>query len=167
MVSDMKSLSRDRPAPGRLVWQFLTAMHRYDAGRTLPILHRAKLTAPQLAVLEFVHVPRIMSAVAAHIGLSRPATSQMIDKLVHRRLVRRSAGTEDRREKTVLLSAKGDSLIKNIARARAARFDASLAALPSVIAATLAATLSEVVDELEKAQPRPSQSFDLMEGNDR
>jgi hypothetical protein len=27
--------------------------------------------------------------------------------------------------------------------------------------------LSEVVDELEKAQPRPSQSFDLMEGNDR
>jgi DNA-binding MarR family transcriptional regulator len=149
----MKSLSRDRLAPGRLVWHFLTAMHRYDAGRTLPILHAAKLTTPQLAVLEFVHVPRTMSAVALCIGLSRPATSQMIDKLVARRLVRRFEGTEDRREKAVLLSAKGGALLKRIARARVARFDASLAALPSAVAAKLATTLAEVIEELDKAHP--------------
>jgi DNA-binding MarR family transcriptional regulator len=150
----MKPSLCNKAAPGRLVWQFLTAMHRYDAGRTLPILHAANLTTPQLAVLEFVHLPRTMSAVALHIGLSRPATSQMIDKLVRRRLVRRSEGTKDRREKAVLLSAKGDSLLKNITRARAARFDASLAVLSPAVVAKLAVALADVVQELDKAQPQ-------------
>jgi DNA-binding MarR family transcriptional regulator len=136
-----------------MVWRFLSAMHRYDAGRTLPIMHAAQLTTPQLAVLEFVHAPRTVSAVALHVGLSRPATSQMIDKLVRRRLVRRSEGTEDRREKAVVSSAKGEALLKTIARARSARFDASLLVLSSPVAAKLAATLSEVVEELDQAQP--------------
>jgi DNA-binding MarR family transcriptional regulator len=150
----MKSLSQSHPSsPGDLVWRFLGAMHRYDAGRTVPLLHAAQLTTPQLAVLEFVRVPRTVSAVAVHLALSRPATSQMIGKLVHRHLVRRSEGPKDRREKAVLLSAKGAALLERIARARAARFDASLAVLSSPVAAKLAVTLGEVVEELDKAQP--------------
>jgi DNA-binding MarR family transcriptional regulator len=82
-------------------------MHRYDAGRTLPILHAAKLTTPQVAVLEFVREPQTVSAVANYLGLSRPATSQLIDKLVRGRLISRKEGTIDRRERSVILNAKG------------------------------------------------------------
>jgi DNA-binding MarR family transcriptional regulator len=143
-------LAGERLVLGRLVGRFLGAMHRYDAGRTLPLMHAAKLTTPQLGVLEFVCVPRTVSAVALHVGLSRPATSQMIDKLVRRRLIRRSEGIADRREREIVLSARGKALLERIAAARAARFDASLSVLPGQVAARLEAALAEVVDALDR-----------------
>jgi DNA-binding MarR family transcriptional regulator len=77
----------------------------------------------------------------------------MINKLVRHRLVRRSEGAVDRREKSVVLSASGTELLDRIAAARAARFDASLAVLPSTVAARFAAVLVEVVDALGKRRP--------------
>jgi DNA-binding MarR family transcriptional regulator len=137
-----------------LVGRFLGEMHRYDAGRTLPLLHAARLTTPQLAVLEFVRAGRTVSAVAEHVGLSRPATSQMINKLVERGLVRRSENAEDRRERAVVLSAKGKILLERIARARAWRFEASLAVLPPRVANRLRGALEEVVEVLDRRYPR-------------
>jgi DNA-binding MarR family transcriptional regulator len=133
---------------GSLVGRFMAAMHRYDGGRTLPILHAARLTTPQLAALEFVRTPHTVSAVALHLGLSRPATSQMIDKLVRRRLVRRSEGAVDRREKMIVLSVTGKALVERIEHARAARFQASLAVLPAPIALRLQAVLQQVIETL-------------------
>jgi DNA-binding MarR family transcriptional regulator len=136
---------------GHLVARFMGEMHRFDVGRTLGIMHSAKLTTPQMGVLEFVRSPRTVSAVALHVGLSLPATSQMIEKLVRRRLVRRSESAVDRRERAVVLSASGKALLERIARARSARFEASLAVLPPRAAARLEAVLIEVVGALEKA----------------
>jgi DNA-binding MarR family transcriptional regulator len=133
-----------------LVGRFLSEMHRHDAGRTLPLMHAAKLTAPQLAVLEFVRVSRTVSAVAVHVGLSRPATSQMINKLVGRNLIRRSEGAVDRREKALILSAKGVALLERISAARKARFEASLAILSPQVATRLMHALEEAVGELHK-----------------
>jgi len=149
----------DRSRLGHVVGRFMSQMHRYDGGRTLPLLYAAKLSTPQLAVLEFVRAPRTVSAAAAHVGLSRPATSQLINKLVRHRLVSRSEGALDRREKDVALSAKGRALLDRIAAARAARFDASLAALPPRLAARLAGVLIDVVDALDKRRPA-SQTVD-------
>src|SRR5437762_6442956 len=95
---------------GVLVERFMRAMHRFDSGRTLPLLHSASLTTPQLAVLEFTRTPRPVSDVAAFLGLSRPATSQLVDKLARGGLLRRSLGTIDRRQRYVALSAKGVGL---------------------------------------------------------
>ena len=148
----MKILNSSKSTLAPLVGRFLSEMHRHDAGRTLPLMHAAKLTTPQLAVLEFVCVSRTVSAVAIHVGLSRPATSQMINKLVHRQLVRRSEGVPDRREKALLLSAKGVALLGRISAARAARFEASLAVLSPRAAARLRRALEETVAELDKAQ---------------
>ncbi len=134
-----------------LVDAFMRGMHRYDAGRTLPVLHAANLTTPQIAALEFTREPRTISAVAAHLGLSRPATSQLIDKLVRGRWVRRVEGTSDRRERNVLLSAKGRSLVDRIASARAARFEASLVVLPPPVAARFRSILEEVIGILAEA----------------
>jgi hypothetical protein len=43
---------------GILLERFLRTMHRPDAGRTLPILHAAKLTTPQVAAVEFIPEPK-------------------------------------------------------------------------------------------------------------
>jgi DNA-binding MarR family transcriptional regulator len=136
---------------GVLVDGFMRAMHPYDAGRTLPILHAAKLTTPQIAVLEFTREPQTVSAVATYLGLSRPATSQLTDKLVREHLVRRMEGTMDRRERIVVLSAKGKSLIDRIAAARAARFESALAVLPTPVAARFHSILNEVIGALAEA----------------
>ncbi|MGH9737038.1 MAG: MarR family winged helix-turn-helix transcriptional regulator [Candidatus Acidiferrales bacterium] len=143
-------LKQERSA-AELVSRFLSEMHRYDAGRTLPLMYGAKLSTPQLAVLEFVRAARTVSTVALHVGLSRPATSQMINKLVDRGLVGRSEGSVDRREKVVTLTSEGRELLDRISAARAARFEASLAGLSPRIVARLKHTLEDVLAELHKA----------------
>jgi DNA-binding MarR family transcriptional regulator len=137
-----------RGSLGTLVDRFLRAMHRHDAGRTLPILHAAKLTTPQVAALEFIRETKTISAVAIHLGLSRPATSQLVDKLVRGGLVRRKEGATDRRQRHVILSAEGAALVDRLATARSARFAASLAALPTPVAARFHSVLEEVVGAL-------------------
>jgi DNA-binding MarR family transcriptional regulator len=141
--------------------RFLRAMHRHDAGRTLPILHATKLTTPQVALLEFVREPKTVSAVATHLGLSRPATSQLIDKVVRGGFVRRKEGETDRRERYVVLSARGGALVDRLAAARAARFAASLAALPPPVAARFHAVLKEVVGALSDTTGPASPSRSL------
>ena len=126
-------------------------MHRHDAGRTLPLLHAARLNTPQLAVLEFVRTPRTVSAIADHIGLSRPATSQLVNKLVRRHLVRRSENTEDRRQKTILLNRPGAAWLEKVEDARVARFETSLALLPATTATRLAQALADAVAAMEQS----------------
>lgn len=137
-----------------MVGQFLHEMHRYDGGRMLPLVHAAKITLPQLAVLEYVRDPRTVSEVANHAGLSRPATSFMIDKLVRRGFVKRSEGIVDRRERRVVLGAKGSGLLNRVHAARVARFEATLGALPASTARRLAGTLEEVLAELERVREK-------------
>ena len=145
----------------KTVTGFLGEMHRCDAGRTLPLLHAAKLTTPQLAALEFVFDPHTISSVASYLGLSRPATSQMIHKLVRRGLVRRSEGATDRRQRTVVLTAKGKALLTRISSARAARFASSISILPVRSATRLRSALREAVRQMDKirsARQRPTET---------
>lgn len=146
----MEVNGKDRVEVAGLVGAFMHAMHRYDGGRTLPLLHAVKLTMPQLAVLEYVATARTVSAVAEYAGLSRPATSFMIDKLVRRGFARRSEGVVDRRERAVVLTAKGRALLARVHAARVARFEASLAVLPQRTADRLAGALAEVMAEMER-----------------
>lgn len=148
MKSSSKSVSLSR-----LVTRFLGEMHRFDAGRTLPLLHAARLTTPQLAALEFVIEPRTISTVASYLGLSQQATSQMIHKLVRRGLIRRSEGVVDRREKAVVLTPKGKAHLVRIASARSARFERSLSALPKRAASRLKGALREALLHMEAKVP--------------
>ena len=90
-----------------------------------------------------------------YLGLSRPATSQLIDKLVRGGYVRRIESATDRRERNVVLSAKGRVLVERIAVARACRFDASLGVLTPAVASRFQSVLTEVVDILNSA-PAPT-----------
>lgn len=157
LVLKTKSNGRSQQTPlGRLVARFMTEMHRYDGGRTLPVLHASRLTTPQLAVLELVRTGSIVSGVAKHLGLSRPATSQMVQKLVERGLVLRAEGAEDRRERALVLSPQGQALLDDIAAARAERFESALAVLPPRAASCLKSGLVAAIDALHRAPiPQP------------
>jgi DNA-binding MarR family transcriptional regulator len=130
---------------GELVVGFMRAMHRHDGGRTLPLLHRSGLTTPQLAMLELLRAPLTVSALAQRLGLSKPATSQMVDKLVRKRLVHRSEGSVDRRQRSLVASGKGRALLGRVTAARTARFEASLAPLPRELQGRLRRVLADVV----------------------
>ena len=145
----MKLTLEERTALAKLVGRFMRAMHRHDAGRMLPLVHRADLTLAQLAVLDFVQVPRTVSAVAENAGLSRPATSQMIDKLVRRGWVGRTEGVADRRQRALMLSGRGRVLMEKVHAARAERFEASLRVLSVSAARRLSAALQEATAELD------------------
>ena len=105
-------------------------------------------------MLEFVREPQTVSTVAIYLGLSRPATSQLIEKLVRGGLVRRIEGKKDRRERNVTLSRQGEALLLRIAAARSARFDSSLAVLSAPIAARFESILTEVVGALSEGTRR-------------
>jgi DNA-binding MarR family transcriptional regulator len=149
----MKSSSKSTPL-ARLVARFLDDIHLCKAGHTLPLLHAAKLTTPQLAALEFVVEPRTVSTAASYLGLSRPAASQMIHKLVRRNLVRRFEGAVDRREKVVMITPKGRALLGKIAMARSARLASSISTLPKRTSKRLSGALRETVRYLDKALSR-------------
>jgi DNA-binding MarR family transcriptional regulator len=150
-----------------LVAAFMYEMHRYDGGRTLPLLHAAQLTMPQLAVLEYVVVARTVSTVAEYAGLSRPATSFMIDKLVRRGFVRRSEGVVDRRERAVALTAKGRALLARVHAARVARFETSLGVLSPRAADRLTGALQEAMAELGEVGQSPTKFDRAQEGRRR
>lgn len=66
------------------------------------------LTVPQFRVLAQVATqPKSLSQLAEMIGTSVPAMSRMVDCLVKRKLLKRSVGSNDRRQVLIELSAQG------------------------------------------------------------
>ena len=128
----------------------MRAMHRYDGGRTIPILHGARLTSGQLAALELARRPRTVSSIADELGLSRPATSHIVATLVRARFIRRTEGAHDKRERNVSLTRKGHALLGRVAQARAARFERSFASVPPALAERLATVLRDVITTLDR-----------------
>ncbi|CAM3812474.1 MarR family transcriptional regulator [Deinococcus frigens] len=55
--------------------------------------------------------PISVSALAEHLGVSLPATSQLIQELVRRKLMERRENPQDRREKLLDLSEKGQQFL--------------------------------------------------------
>jgi MarR family transcriptional regulator for hemolysin len=83
--------------------------------RTLAYLHR--------------HPGASLSDVAAHIGLTLPSISKMVDRLVARDLVTRRSGPQDRRRICLELTPQGESTYQAAASATRARLAERLAAL--------------------------------------
>lgn len=65
------------------------------------------------------------------LGRSPSATSRLVDGLVRRRLVERRPETEDRRQRALVLTARGQALLRSFDRARADQFLSAVRALPS------------------------------------
>jgi len=72
------------------------------------------LSVPQLRVLGFLDRcgPATLSAVAAHVGTTRPSMSRMIQTLVEAQLVRRQGGSPDRRTVRLEVAARGRRVLE-------------------------------------------------------
>jgi len=107
------------PAAMRVIRQHLRA-HRL-----------AGLSVPQLRVLGFLDRcgPATLSAVAEHVGTTRPSMSRMIQALVERQLVRRQGGSLDRRTVCLEIAAKGRRILEIARRATVAQLAQQIGSL--------------------------------------
>jgi DNA-binding MarR family transcriptional regulator len=72
-----------------------------------------------------------LGELAEAIGRSPSATSRLVDGLVQRRLVDRHEETEDRRQRTLRLTPRGQAVLRLVDRGRAEQFLRAVRSLPS------------------------------------
>jgi DNA-binding MarR family transcriptional regulator len=116
----------ERVAMGRALWRELVIGFAGQLGEL-------RLGFTQLAALYVLADAGTMTVgdVAEAIGRSPSATSRLVDGLVRRRLVERQAEPEDRRQRTVRLTQRGQAILRVVDRARADQFLIAVRALPT------------------------------------
>jgi DNA-binding MarR family transcriptional regulator len=79
-------------------------------------LSRGKITMPQFWVLEYLSRGngQLMGEIADFLGVSRPATTGLIDRLIGQELVRREDIPDDRRTVKINITAKGRQIVQSI-----------------------------------------------------
>lgn len=133
-----------RIAMGRALWRDLVIGFAVQLGEM-------RLGFTQLAALYVLSETDVLTVadLATALGRSPSATSRLVDGLVHRSLVERTADEADRRQRRVALSRRGRLLVAVVDRARAAQFLSVVRPLPpaerAVVAMAVAALASHAV----------------------
>jgi DNA-binding MarR family transcriptional regulator len=95
--------------------------------------HRsADLSVPQFRALSYLNrnAGASLSELAAHIGLTLPSMSKLVDGLLGRRLLTREIPAGDRRRVTLQLTTNGRATLQSAYASAQAQLAARLAALP-------------------------------------
>jgi DNA-binding MarR family transcriptional regulator len=123
----------ERVAMGRALWRELVVGFASQLGEM-------RLGFTQLAALYVLADGRTTTVadLAEAIGRSPSATSRLVDGLVRRRLVERRLETEDRRQRTVWLTLRGQALLRVVDRARADQFLTAVRPMPTAERALIA-----------------------------
>jgi len=123
-------------------------LHRFMKARDLSM-------GQYSALMRLFHDPNCgVSDVGTQLGITNAAASQMVDKLVHQKLVERTEAEHDRRVKQLTLTAQGRALIEESFNARLGWADALAEALPAerraavIDAMQVMLTAAEDVDEM-------------------
>jgi DNA-binding MarR family transcriptional regulator len=91
-----------------------------------------QVTVPQFRILVRLSKSTTSNAkLADDIGVSPPTMSRMIDPLVRRKMVKRVADLNDRRQVNLSLTTKGSEIFHDIQEAVRARFVERLSKLPT------------------------------------
>jgi DNA-binding MarR family transcriptional regulator len=124
-ITNVRQIS-ERVAMGRALWRELVVGFASQLGEL-------RLGFTQLAALYVLADGRTttVSDLADALGRSPSATSRLVDGLVRRRLVERRAETEDRRQRTLWLTQRGQALLRVVDRARADQFLSAVRPLPT------------------------------------
>jgi DNA-binding MarR family transcriptional regulator len=124
-ITNVRQIS-ERVAMGRALWRELVVGFASQLGEL-------RLGFTQLAALYVLADGRTttVSDLADALGRSPSATSRLVDGLVRRRLVERRPETEDRRQRTLWLTQRGQALLRVVDRARADQFLSAVRPLPT------------------------------------
>jgi DNA-binding MarR family transcriptional regulator len=122
-----------------------------DATRhTVRFLHGSNVTVAQVAALTAVRESgtQSISEIAAAIGLSLAATSQLVDRLVDAGMVRRAENPRDRRRKEVALTREGVAFLGRMDESSQIAAETIARDVPPELANRLVRVLWEVADAL-------------------
>jgi DNA-binding MarR family transcriptional regulator len=117
--------------------------------------HRAPdLSVPQFRALVFLsrHQGSSLSDVAAHLGLTAPSTSVMVNGLVSRDLVARRTDPTDRRRVTLALTPPGREAMESAYKMTESRLGDRLAELPEPGRAVIVEAMRALVPVFAAAQ---------------
>jgi DNA-binding MarR family transcriptional regulator len=116
----------ERVAMGRALWRELVIGFAAQLGEE-------RLGFTQLAALYVLADAgtTTIGDLADVLGRSPSATSRLADALVRRRLVERRSEADDRRQRSLVLTPRGQAILRSFDRARADQFLTAVRALPS------------------------------------
>jgi len=116
----------ERVAMGRALWRELVVGFASQ-------LSELRLGFTQLAALYVLAEgsTTTIGDLAESLGRSPSATSRLVDGLVRRRLVERRSEPDDRRQRTVRLTQRGQALLRAVDRARADQFLTTVRPMPT------------------------------------
>jgi len=131
-VPNVRQIS-ERVAMGRALWRELVIGFAFQLGEL-------RLGFTQLAALYVLAdgSATTVGDLADVLGRSPSATSRLVDGLVKRRLVERREEPEDRRQRLVALTQRGQALLRSVDRARADQFLTTVRPLPTTERALVA-----------------------------
>lgn len=113
------------------------------------------MTVDQAILLDLVRTRRAdtSSAIARAMGLSLPSATQMIDRLVRDGLARRTEDPEDRRRRTIAVTAKARAFLTRLREVRIAELAEGLAGVTPMTRSALGASLDAALEELMAPPP--------------
>jgi len=131
-VPNVRQIS-ERVAMGRALWRELVVGFAFQLGEL-------RLGFTQLAALYVLAdgSATTVGDLADVLGRSPSATSRLVDGLVKRRLVERREEPDDRRQRLVALTQRGQALLRSVDRARADQFLTTVRPLPTTERALVA-----------------------------
>ncbi len=142
-----------RTTLGHTIRSWWMTMAAASLGEDLGILAETGFTLPQVLTLYRLHdaSPQCVSSIASFLHLSRPATSQLLGRLVDEGLVDRSEDPGDRRRKRLALTPRGSRLVTRLIDAKSRGLDHAASRLTPELRTRLASVLQEALRQLEPA----------------
>lgn len=113
-----------------------------------------ELTLPQAQALKLLYrAPLSTSRLAAVLGISAPAVSQLTDRLARKQLIERHTVETDRRSVVVSLTRKGTQVIEGFRQRRNEIFSEALRRLSEPDSLEVIQALGKIVYVLEEHEP--------------
>ena len=137
---------------GQRMIALLPRMLRGFARRESNYLSRGKITLPQLGAMEYLSARREspMNELARHLGVTRPAATGLVDRLIVQGLVSRQGDRTDRRVVRINLTPKGRRVLDNIWNQKRKMLQEVFGRLSPADRAQYLATLERVVEILSE-----------------
>jgi DNA-binding MarR family transcriptional regulator len=137
---------------------FVAVIEKLLTQRMLDESFEHQVTPSQLVALRYLSLNEssLMSDVAEGLGISFPAATKTIDRLVRKQLAGRAEDPHDRRVVRIRLTDKGRGLVEEIHRERARRFDLVLDRLEpgarSALHRSMEEFITSAIDDAETAR---------------
>lgn len=152
----------ERKAVGVILDRFVEGLFRLMLDH-----HRAQVVEMDLTVVQaqtltlLRRAPLPTTRLAASLGISAPAMTQLTDRLVRKRLIERRSADGDRRAVIIELTEQGKRVVDRFRKRRSEVFAEALSRLKELDRAEVIDALSKVVQALEEQEERiePASEF--------